>query len=158
MQTWTDSDGKLHTLPTITYPLAKRLKTLGVVDLLRVVNRNHEWEGLFDRLCEDGELIVSMCYVLEHPAAGSDEEQDAFARLFGDAGVIQEASQALQQAVIDFFPADHRDALRQLWTLHATETHLQSAMTVCHSAQSGSATAGSGANACWESSDMPETD
>lgn len=120
MHTYTDKNGTVHTLPTIDEQTRRRLKAWFVVDLLAVINNPAKWTELFERLASDGEMICNMAYALEHDRRDEAAEL-AFGNLLvgGDAGSgpLLECSAALQQAVIDFFPASHRESIRQFYQM-----------------------------------------
>lgn len=126
---WTDSLGDKHTLPKITTKERRRLKEWGIVDLYAVVIDFEQWESLFDRISSDGEFITNLAYALEHEKAGSDDEQTAFAELMcgeeSGCGPLLECSDALRNAVIDFFPDGRRESIRQLLQLTVTQTAIQ---------------------------------
>lgn len=131
---WTDAEGVPHYLPAIDYQIEQRLKRWGLVDLYSATTRPAKWEELFSSLAGDAELIVNLCYALEHQHKGPQDEQEAFARLFcpsagegerSSADIIKEASEGLLQVVVDFFPSDARESTRQWLSLYLTQQALE---------------------------------
>lgn len=158
---WTDTKGNVHSLPKINERIRRRLKRWGVVDLLSVINDPVKWQALFERLASDGEFICNLAYSLEHEYLGTDDEQADFGDLLcgGDSGSgpLLEASEALREAVIDFFPVDRRAAIRQLYQMTVLQTAMEMAQTISqgfHSTESDSATPKSGSNQPSESAEL----
>lgn len=163
MHTYHDAHGQEHTLPEILYPHAVRLKTWGVIDLMVMVEDARQWRELLERIGSDPETIVNMAYVLEHDAIGTKDEQTTFGEsLTGNGkgvGPLLDCGRALQQAVIDFFPVEVRDAIRQFLPMMMME-RAQEMLTDLTSpesdfTQSDSPTPGNGSNPCSESSATP---
>ena len=164
MRKWTDTKGNTHTLPRIDYSLCCRLRDWGVCDLLSLINSPDEWESFFDRVASDGEFIINLAYAIEHSKAGSDEQQQAFGNLLvgGESGsdALLNCSDALRDAVIDFFPGSLRDAIRQFLTLTQTQKAMATMKSVCPELDSvlssDSVMPGNGSNGCSESSSTTE--
>ena len=156
MHTWTDKNGDVHTFPRIEYQESKRLKEWDVVDLIEHLDPA-KTDLLFERLASDSGFVVSMAYALEHKEPGTDEQVEEFAGLLigGDkgSGPWLECSEALREAVIDFFPEDRRDVIRQLRVLTILETTQQMmARLDLGSEESDSAIHTSGSNGTSDSS------
>ena len=147
MHTWTDTNGRAHVIPVIDWPAAIRLKRWGVCDLMGIVRDPEAWSNLFERLGSDGEFVLNVLYTLEHTEKGTDEEQLAFGNLLVGEGVgsgpLLAAMDALRDAVIDFFPAAHRDAIRQLQILNLMPKAMK-AVKDCNLEESASAIPGNG--------------
>lgn len=125
MPWFTDADYRTWNVE-LTLDEIKRVRSQLDVDLLDVGN-----ETLFARLVQDPELIVDVLHVVLGPQC-DDQRLDAvaFARgLRGDA--LDAASQALLEALVDFFPRRRREVLRAAlaktdrW-LDATADHARS--------------------------------
>lgn len=118
---YTDTRGNVHQLPAINERIRRRLRDWMICDLLAVINQPSEWSRLFERLGNDGEYIINFAYALEHDQRGADFQQLEFGNLLvgGEAGSgpLLECSRALQQAVIDFFPVDRRESIRQFYQM-----------------------------------------
>jgi len=159
---WTDGKGVIHFLPSIDYRIEKRLKQWGLLDLYSATTRPEKWEDLFSGLAGDSELIVNLCYALEHKDRGTVEQQEAYADLFcGDekrnsTDIIKEASEALIGAVVDFFPSETRESTRQWVSLYLTHQSLESFRTVAGLGGSFSETPENGLSGSLELSEAME--
>jgi hypothetical protein len=162
---FTNARGEVIDLPEIDYAIARRLKRWGVVDLLAVVNDPKAWSELFERLASDMEFIVDVAYSLVHETPGTESQQIEFATsLFGHGqggGPLILLSESLREAVIDFFPADRRGVIRQLWSMTVMTNSLEMFRSLCPDLDSTGLdlqTVGSGASTCSESSGTMEAD
>lgn len=154
MHEWTDSTGEKHLIPVIDWPVCVRLKRWGVVDLMAVLNDHDRWSELFERIESDAEFVCNVIYALECQEVGTEEQQMKFGMLLvsDGSGPLLEAMGALRDAVIDFFPADLRDAIRDLLMMETARKNLKTLQKVSSSEVSGSAIHGSGSSGSSESS------
>jgi hypothetical protein len=112
---FTDARGRSWPL-TINVNTVRRVKAACGVDLLSLVNLSAEGVtcDLLDRLAGDPCLLVDVLFELVRPSADDlHVSPEAFAEaLDGDA--LEGATVALLEAVIDFFPAAKRKALKAM--------------------------------------------
>jgi len=102
MKTFTDAEKRTWEL-TVNVNTIKRVRDLLGVDLLDAANGD-----LFSRLADDACLLVNVIYALVKPAADAAKVSDEdFGRaMVGD--VLDAASAALVQDLLDFFPRAQR--------------------------------------------------
>jgi len=107
---WIDSLGRVWST-AISLNTIKRVRELVNVNLLEVFDGQ-----LLNRLSGDPELLVNTLYAVCKPQADERGMSDeAFGELLvGDAS--EEATTALVQGLISFFPKDRREVLRRIWT------------------------------------------
>ena len=106
--TWTDSSGNSWSC-TITVATVKRVQQLTGVNLLEA------FEGLLMTLADDPIQLANVLYVVCKPQADERKITDEqFGELLaGD--VIESATSAFVQGLIDFFPNQRRQILKQIW-------------------------------------------
>lgn len=107
MQSFTDTEGRAWEVRVTTWTV-ERCRNLLDVDLCDVAS-------LAPRLMDDPVLLAKVIYVACKPqadAAGVTDEQFTNA-LYGD--VIDDATNAMIEAIIDFFQKSRRDLMRQAW-------------------------------------------
>lgn len=122
MKTFTDSTGRAWTL-AVNVDAVKRVKGLLDVDLLDVVNGK-----LLERLVSDPILLCDVLYCLCKPQADAAGVTDSdFGRsMAGD--VIELATGAFLEELVDFFPSRRRTVLQKaLAKLKALETKVLTA-------------------------------
>ena len=105
MKTFTDTTGRAWTL-AINVDAIKRVKALASVDLLDAVNGK-----LLEKLVSDPILLCDVLYSLCKPQADASGVSDSdFGRsMAGD--VIDLATQAFMEELVDFFPQARRRVL-----------------------------------------------
>jgi hypothetical protein len=105
MHTFTDTQGRIWTI-AITIDTVKRVRALTGTDLLSVASGD-----LLERLSTDAVLLADVLYAVVKPEADAKQVNDAdFGRaLAGDA--IGNATTALLEDIVDFFPAPKRALL-----------------------------------------------
>jgi hypothetical protein len=116
MKSFTDNKGRTWTLE-VTVATVKRVRALCRVDLNSIVEldkNNKPSAELLERLSSDPVLLVDVLYAICKPQADklgvSDED-------FGEAmagDVIEHATTALLEEVIDFFPEAKRLVMRKI--------------------------------------------
>jgi hypothetical protein len=106
MKTFTDNAGRTWTVQ-INVDAIKRVRELVQINLLEVI------EGaLLERLASDPVLLCDCVYALCKPQADAQSIGDAeFGRAMGG-DVIDAASDALLEELIDFFPKGRRTVLK----------------------------------------------
>ena len=106
--TWTDSENRGWSC-AITVATVKRVQQLAEVNLLEA------FEGLLMKLAEDPVSLANVLYAvckLQADERGVTDEQ--FGELLGGE-TIEGATTALVQGIIDFFPSQRRQILKQIW-------------------------------------------
>lgn len=114
MRTFTDVTGRPWTV-TVTVDTIRRVRSLTSIDLLDVINGT-----LIERLTNDPVLLCDVLYAVVKPEADAHSLSDIdFGRcLAGD--VIEHATRALLEGLVDFFPNPRRRLLaKALETLAA---------------------------------------
>ena len=164
MYSVTNALGETVHIPEITFDEAERLERLDVFSLFDAVTQPELMESLFRELTGNAKFIAEFGYVVLHDTL-DDEAQLAFARsLYGNkrgSEPLMQLSEALRQAVTDFFPPDLRDATRQLWRLTTVTTAADSLVRTCPElASTGSVipAAANGSTPCSESSEATAAD
>jgi len=111
MKTFTDTTGRTWDV-VVNVDTIKRVRDLLGVNLLGIVEPGND---LVDRLAEDVILVCDVLFAVVKPQATERNVSDAdFGRaLSGD--VIDVATTALLEELIDFFPSRRRAILRQAW-------------------------------------------
>ncbi len=106
--TWTDSSGNSWSC-TITVSTVKRVQQLTGINLMEA------FEGLLMTLADDPVQLANVLYVVCKPQADERKITDEqFGELLaGD--VIESATAAFVQGLIDFFPNQRRQVLKQIW-------------------------------------------
>lgn len=94
---YTDMAGVEHVL-RITLGTARRLKDEVQIDLLKAVSEPATLQQLLDRIGEDPAFVFEFLAIVEGVSA---EALEAVA----DATVLEAASTAMVEAIVDFFPA-----------------------------------------------------
>ena len=105
---WTDSDNRSWSC-AITVATVKRVQQLAEVNLLEA------FDGLLMKLADDPVSLANVLYAVCKPQAdewGVTDEQ--FGELLGGE-TIEAATNALVQGIIDFFPNQRRQVLKQIW-------------------------------------------
>ena len=107
MKTFNDATGRVWTL-AINVDAIKRVKSLVSVDLLDAVNGK-----LLEKLVSDPILLCDVLYSLCKPQADASGVSDSdFGRsMAGD--VIDLATQAFMEELVDFFPSRRRTVLQK---------------------------------------------
>jgi len=112
MASFKDSKGRVWAVE-IDVTTLKRIKSLLGVDLLDVANDGGQ---MLDRLASDAVFLVDLIYVICQPQADrlkiTDED---FGRLFSHGEIIQQAGNALQEAIIDFFPEPRKGLVKAIF-------------------------------------------
>ncbi len=105
MKTFTDNTGRTWTL-VISVDAIKRVRALAGVNLMEAVEGN-----LIERLVGDPVLLCDVIYAVAKPEADANKISDEeFGRsMAGDA--IEDATTALLEEIVDFFPRDRRRLL-----------------------------------------------
>ncbi len=106
--TWTDSENRSWSC-TITVATVKRVQQLAEVNLLEA------FDGLLMKLADDPVSLANVLYAvckLQADERGVTDEQ--FGELLGGE-TIEGATTALVQGIIDFFPSQRRQILKQIW-------------------------------------------
>ena len=111
MKTFTDTTGRTWDV-VVNVDTIKRVRDLLGVNLLGIVEPGND---LVDRLAEDVILVCDVLFAVVKPQADERQESDGdFGKaLSGD--VIDVATTALLEELIDFFPSRRRAILRQAW-------------------------------------------
>ncbi|MCG3179663.1 MAG: hypothetical protein BIFFINMI_02004 [Phycisphaerae bacterium] len=111
MKSFTDTAGRSWDI-VVNVDTIKRVRDLLGVNLLGIVEPGND---LVDRLAEDVILVCDILFAVVKPQAGERNVSDAdFGKaLSGD--VIDTATTALLEELIDFFPSRRRAILRQAW-------------------------------------------
>jgi len=117
MATWTDKTGTTHHVE-IDVPTARRLRDECNVDLLQCLLSANHIQRVLESLTEDPVLPMTCVAIVE-----DIDDVDGFAKLF-NGQALQDASGALIEAIIDFFPEPQKSILRRLWN-RTTEAMLQ---------------------------------
>lgn len=112
---FTDSRGRSWPV-TININTVRRVKSACGIDLLNLVTLSADGVAtdLLDRLACDTYLLVDVLFELVRPEATANgiTAEDFAEALDGDA--LEDATNALLEAVIDFFPGAKRRALRAM--------------------------------------------
>ena len=128
MKTFTDNTGRTWTL-LVNVATIKRVRALCGVDLNSIieVEDGKPTTKLLERLSTDPVLLVDVLYAVCKPECDSKNvsDEDFGAAMAGDA--IENATSALLDEVIDFFPAAKRLAFRKI--LSASRRFEQAART-----------------------------
>jgi len=105
MKTFTDNTGRTWTL-VINVDAIKRVRSVASVNLMEAVEGN-----LIERLVADPVLLCDVIYAVAKPEADANQVSDEeFGRsMAGDA--IENATTALLEELVDFFPRDRRRLL-----------------------------------------------
>ena len=107
MKTFIDNAGRTWSI-SVNVSSVKRVKDMLQVNLLEIVNGE-----LITRLYEDPELLCNVIYVLCRPQA---EAQNITDEQFGESmggDAIDNATAALLEDLVDFFPQARRTTLRK---------------------------------------------
>ena len=120
MKSFTDNLGRTWTL-VVNVAAIKRVRALCGVDLNAIVEidkENNPTAELLERLSSDPVLLVDVLYAVCKPECDQKNisDEDFGAAMAGDA--IEQATSALLDEVVDFFPEAKRTALRRI--LNAT--------------------------------------
>ena len=120
MKSFTDNLGRTWTL-VVNVAAIKRVRALCGVDLNAIVEidkENNPTAELLERLSYDPVLLVDVLYAVCKPECDQKNisDEDFGAAMAGDA--IEQATSALLDEVVDFFPTAKRTALRRI--LNAT--------------------------------------
>ena len=120
MKSFTDNLGRTWTL-VVNVAAIKRVRALCGVDLNAIVEidkENNPTAELLERLSSDPVLLVDVLYAVCKPECDQKNisDEDFGAAMAGDA--IEQATSALLDEVVDFFPETKRTALRRI--LNAT--------------------------------------
>ena len=128
MKSFTDNLGRAWTL-VVNVATIKRVRALCGVDLNSIieVEDGKPTTKLLERLSTDPVLLVDVLYAVCKPECDSKNvtDEDFGAAMAGDA--IENATAALLDEVIDFFPAAKRLAFRKI--LSASRHFVQAART-----------------------------
>jgi len=111
MNIFKDGLGRTWTV-TVNVASTKRVKGAIDIDLMEVVNKDGT---VLSRLHEDPETLVNVLYLLCKPQAdtlGLTDEN--FGELFETGEILEEACNALIEALISFFPPRRREILRKV--------------------------------------------
>ena len=115
MKTFTDNTGRTWTL-LVNVATIKRVRALGGVDLNSIieVEDGKPTTKLLERLSTDPVLLVDVLYAVCRPECEQKgvSDEDFGAAMAGDA--IEQATSALLDEVIDFFPEAKRLAFRKI--------------------------------------------
>lgn len=95
-QTFTDLAGKTHAVK-ITMAARRRVRDATEIDLLRAVERPEILSDVLTKITEDDEFVVTALGAILGVTPESIEAE-------ADATVYAEASTALVEAIVDFFP------------------------------------------------------
>ncbi|MCG3178307.1 MAG: hypothetical protein BIFFINMI_00633 [Phycisphaerae bacterium] len=111
MKTFTDTTGRTWDI-VVNVDTIKRVRDLTKISLLEIVEPGN---ALVDRLASDVILVCDVLFAVVKPQADERKVSDTdFGRsLSGD--VIDQATTALLEELIDFFPSRRRAILRQAW-------------------------------------------
>lgn len=106
--TWTDSENRSWSC-AITVATVKRVQQLAEVNLLEA------FDGLLLKLAEDPVSLANVLYAVCKVQADERGVTDLqFGELLGGE-TIEGATNALVQGIIDFFPNQRRQILKQIW-------------------------------------------
>ena len=116
MKSFTDNLGRTWTL-VVNVAAIKRVRALCGVDLNAIVEidkNNNPTAELLERLSTDPVLLVDVLYAVCKPECDSKNitDEDFGAAMAGDA--IEQATAALLDEVVDFFPTAKRAALQKI--------------------------------------------
>ena len=116
MKSFTDNLGRTWTL-VVNVAAIKRVRALCDVDLNAIVEidkNNNPTAELLERLSTDPVLLVDVLYAVCKPECEqkSVSDEDFGAAMAGDA--IEQATAALLDEVVDFFPTAKRAALQKI--------------------------------------------
>ena len=116
MKTFTDNTGRTWTL-VVNVATIKRVRALCDVDLnsiIEVDKDNQPSTKLLERLSSDPVLLVDVLYAVCKPECDrlNVTDDDFGAAMAGDA--IEQATSALLDEIIDFFPAQKRQAFKKV--------------------------------------------
>ena len=116
MKSFTDNLGRTWTL-VVNVAAIKRVRALCGVDLNAIVEvdkNNNPTAELLERLSTDPVLLVDVLYAVCKPECDSKNvtDEDFGAAMAGDA--IEQATSALLDEVVDFFPTAKRAALQKI--------------------------------------------
>ena len=116
MKSFTDNLGRTWTL-VVNVAAIKRVRALCGVDLNAIVEidkNNNPTAELLERLSTDPVLLVDVLYAVCKPECEqkSVSDEDFGAAMAGDA--IEQATAALLDEVVDFFPTAKRAALQKI--------------------------------------------
>jgi len=116
MKSFTDNKGRTWTLE-VTVATVKRVRGLCKVDLNSIVEldkNNRPSAELLERLSSDPVLLVDVLYAVCKPQADKlgITDEDFGEAMAGDA--IEQATTALLEEIIDFFPAAKRLVMRKI--------------------------------------------
>ncbi len=116
MKSFTDNLGRTWTL-VVNVAAIKRVRALCGVDLNAIVEidkNNNPTAELLERLSTDPVLLVDVLYAVCKPECEQKgvTDEDFGAAMAGDA--IEQATSALLDEVVDFFPEAKRTALRKI--------------------------------------------
>ena len=116
MKTFTDNKGRTWTLE-VTVATVKRVRALCRVDLNSIVEldkNNKPSAELLERLSSDPVLLVDVLYAVCKPQADKlgITDEDFGEAMAGDA--IEQATGALLDEIVDFFPTAKRMAMQKI--------------------------------------------
>ena len=115
MKSFTDNTGRTWTL-VVNVATIKRVRALCGVDLNSIVEVEDGKPSakLLERLSGDPVLLVDVLYAVCRPECEQKgvSDEDFGAAMAGDA--VEQATDALLDEVIDFFPAAKREAFRRI--------------------------------------------
>ena len=115
MKSFTDNTGRTWTL-VVNVATIKRVRALCGVDLNSIVEVEDGKPAakLLERLSGDPVLLVDVLYAVCRPECEQKgvSDEDFGAAMAGDA--VEQATDALLDEVIDFFPAAKREAFRRI--------------------------------------------
>ena len=116
MKSFTDNLGRTWTL-VVNVAAIKRVRALCGIDLNAIVEidkNNNPTAELLERLSTDPVLLVDVLYAVCKPECEqkSVSDEDFGAAMAGDA--IEQATSALLDEVVDFFPTAKRAALQKI--------------------------------------------
>ena len=119
MHTFTDNTGKIWSI-SVNVAAIKRVRALCGVDLTSIIDIDDEGKptaSLLDKISSDPVLLVDILYAVCKPEADQNGISDELfgAHILGD--VITNATNALLDEVVDFFPVSKRRVLQQLLKL-----------------------------------------
>jgi len=106
--TWTDASNNSWSC-AITVATVKRVQQLAGINLLEA------FDGLLMTLADDPIQLANVLYVVCKPQA---DERKITDEQFGESlagDVIESATNAFVQGLIDFFPSQRRQVLKQIW-------------------------------------------
>lgn len=113
MKFFRDTNGRQWQL-SVTVGAMKRVQALCGVNLYQIIELDNSKTSLLDRLASDPILLVDVLYAVCKPQADQIHVSDSD---FGEAmtgQTIDDASDALLQEIVDFFPEAKRQAMTRV--------------------------------------------